>query len=236
MARFWRVEAAIYGHLQDSKTKPRWLNVYHIDEVEPLPDYNPQDENGDPLKDQEGNLVYRPMCALVMHHEPGQGGRKSYLQLLGISAADAVAHIEKMLLDDRMLVVAPHEHEDAPAPPVPAQLGYAYASKNTAVVSASVEDIDGYETIEFTGRAAETVAKALAVTEPFIVRVPRADIPVNDNPVSAPHKVLTAPDGGNINVSRSTDGTTLYFLADDAVMAFGIEVIGHPAAESADEA
>ncbi|MYE05694.1 MAG: hypothetical protein F4Y04_00455 [Chloroflexi bacterium] len=120
-------------------------------------------------------------------------------------------------------------------PPAPKQLGYAYAPSNKNVLSVSVADIDDYEEIAFTGRAAKTPAAALEVATPFSLRVKRSAIPINTNPVRSPRLVLAVPDVDNINVTRSTDGRTLYCVGQDGAAAFGIAVIGHKAASAGAE-
>lgn len=153
--------------------------------------------------------------------------------ILAEAAEDFVARVEKAIRDDAVEeAVAIGQARAAPVP-APVHLGYAFAKNNTQVVQATVAGVDGHAALIFAGRAGETVEKALMLAEGFRVEVATADIAINTNPLDAPRHTLVIPGAGNILVSRSADGETLYLLADDAVMAFGIEVLGAGAQRTA---
>ena len=105
-------------------------------------------------------------------------------------------------------------------------LGYAFGKENTTPVAHSILDIDNFDTLTFAGRAGATHLAAMQQREEFSLCVIAKNIPVNTNPSTSPFHALVIPEVGNIRLSRSVDGQTLYFLADDSAMAFGIYVTG----------
>lgn len=149
-----------------------------------------------------------------------RGGDSHHVEHVGLRVPE---HIDSLIARINAIEFPPEPEDPAQAP---TQLGYAFAKNNTAILQVTVADIDDYDVIEFSGRAADKTENALKLTEGFSIEVDRADIPINTSPISAPHHVLAIGDAGNINISRSTDGTTLYMIADDAVMAFGISISG----------
>ena len=106
----------------------------------------------------------------------------------------------------------------------PTVLGYAYEDLNTQTISVTVADIDDFETITFQGKAARNTASALQSPNNVDSSVAPADIGVSTNPLTAGSHVIDVGGNGNIKVSRNADGTVLYFVADDAVQAFGIQI------------
>lgn len=203
--RFWEIEAASLGlHDKYSYVEfPRHINIYGVDEV--------QDE----IKDSNGAKTGR----VVVHMYHAAMGTTAYY-IKGTTAAEFTAELERRIAEDRF--------GTPPTPVVPDRLGFVHASTNKQMVSASLTtSIASYAEIEFVGRAGATVAAAFATTEPFEIRIPVEDIPINASPVLPPLKTFTVAGVGNINMSRSQDGATLYFLGDDDAQAFAMEIFGH---------
>ena len=115
--------------------------------------------------------------------------------------------------------------EFPPETPDPVTLGYAQEASNVQNVTVSVADIDDFGMVRFTGKAARSPADALAMADNVMSEVAPGDIGVGTNPLTAESHVIALP-AGNIKVSRNADGTVLYFVADDAVQAFGIQITG----------
>lgn len=202
----------------DPKKQTTFLNVDMIDEVIDTGEWVTREVGG------QKRRVFDPYTKIYVHFEgPNRShDRTAFYIVEDETAEQLVKRIEALRAED----IAAH-HQMPTAPPEPALLGYATATSNKNVVAVTVTDIDDYDEIEFTGKAARTPAAALALAAPFSVKVARSAIPINTDPLRAPHYVLAIPGVDNINVSRSTDGQTLYFLAQDDAAAFGIAVLGH---------
>lgn len=114
--------------------------------------------------------------------------------------------------------------EFPPEEPEPTTLGYAFEAMNTQTVVVTVDDLDDFDTIRFAGKASATLTSALSMADNVASEVAPGDIGVGTNPLSAESHVIDVGGVGNIKVSRSQDGTVLYFVADDAVQAFGIQI------------
>ncbi len=90
----------------------------------------------------------------------------------------------------------------------------------------TVPDIDDFSMITFRGKAARTANAALVMADNVMSTVAPEDIGVGSNPLTATGALVIALPAGNIRVSRNDAGTVLYLVADDAVQAFGIEIVG----------
>jgi len=207
--RFWKLEAET-TRLHDSpfhRETTRHVNIYGIDEV------------SDEYDLRDAKYVKTGRVALYLHSDSLAMAAQPGIYYVKGTATEIVAELERRIAADRL--------GDPPTPP--ARIGHAHAAANTQVTSVTVATLDGYDGIEFVGKAGATAGAVLAVAEPFRIAVDRADIPINTNPVLQPRSTLTIPKVGNIVVSRSADGRTLYFVGDDAAAVFSIELFGHKA-------
>lgn len=115
MARFWKVFADSANPTAHGGSTPKWryINIYDIDEITDAP---PRPELDDKQKRtgkmiprvevhmHSGPLAFDPSVNRVLYarHEFTTDGKLD----------DIAAKLEKMLLEDRMLATAPHEHDD----------------------------------------------------------------------------------------------------------------------------
>ena len=202
------------------KATTRLINALMIDELVPVKhSITKPDETT-----TEIDAVY-----LVQYHDGatsdlGTGharDRDSFFLVRG-TLATWQAKVEQAIAADAALHHAGEESGSEPA-----TLGYAFANSNDAVTALVVTDIDSFEQIEFRVRAGSTTKAALAVAEPFSIRVDRTSIPVNSNPVLGSKLEIAVSGADSIAVSRSVDGATLYFVGQDGAATFGISLIGH---------
>lgn len=111
----------------------------------------------------------------------------------------------------------------------PSRIGYAFVADNKTIAAVAVDDIDSYEKLALIGRAGQTPSKLANMNGTVDVEAAVTAIPINTDPVQTPYYSMALPSVGNVRVSRSADGTILYFLGDDEAAAMSIEVYGLPA-------